>query len=276
VEEKAMTIIAHHHLAKLNNLHNRGAKLHLLQMLTVHALRYGIMRPTLARLALAGRYRHENKLFYTVLTGNYDRLHPIRRQLPNWRYVCFTDNPGLHCDGWEIRQIANPDGLDPGRLSRLYKIKHHLVDQGWSISVYADANLAIRGDLDAFLAQALAPGSPLAIPFHPFLFSLRQEVEQCIVLGKDSEELLRAQYRHYTEEMGFSDPFPHINARLLIRRTGDPEVVRLMDAWYHQLHQWSRRDQVAFNYALSLCRKVEINYIPYWLFRRYFKRLDHR
>ena len=271
-----MTIISHHHLAKLNNLHNRGAKLHLLQMLVVHALRYCIMRPMPARLALAGRYRQEKKLFYTVLTGSYDRLHPIRCQLANWRYVCFTDNPGLHCDGWEIRQIVNPEGLDPGRLSRLYKIRNNLIDQGCDISVYADANLVIRGDLDTFLAQSLAPGSPLAVPFHPFLFSLHQEVEQCILLGKDSQELLTAQYRHYTEEKGFSDPFPHINARLLIRRTGEPEVLRLMETWYHQLQQWSRRDQVAFNYALGLCCDVRINYFPYWLFRRYFKRLDHR
>lgn len=270
-----MTIISHHHLVKLNNLHNRGRKLGLARLLAGHALQFCIARPMLAGLFLADRYRQEKKLFYTVLTGNYDRLHPIKRPLPNWRYVCFTDNGDLCCDGWEVRQVTNPEGLDPGRLSRLYKIRNQLVDQECSISVYADANLVIRGDLDAFLAQALAPGSPFAIPFHPFLFSLQQEVGQCLALGKDSEARLRAQYRYYTEEMGFADPFPHINARLLIRRAGDEEVRRLMDTWYQQLQQWSRRDQVAFNYALSLCPKAAINYIPYWIFRRYFKRLDH-
>lgn len=271
-----MTIVSHHHLTRLNNIHNHGARLGLLRMLAAHALRYLIMRPLVARLILARRYRHEKKLFYTVLTGSYERLHPIRRQLPNWRYVCFTDNPELRCNGWEIRQITNPDGLDARRLSRLYKIKNHLVDQGCDLSVFVDANITIRGDLDAFLALALAPGSPFAILFHPFLFSLRQEVEQCVSLDKDSADLLSAQYHHYTGEMGFSDPFPHTNTRLLIRRTSDSEVNRLMDTWYDQLQQWSKRDQVSFNYALSLCPKAGINYIPYWVFRRYFKRLDHQ
>ena len=270
-----MTIISHQHLAKLNNLHNHGSKPALLRLLAGHALRFCFARPTIARLFLADRYRTEQKLFYTVLTGNYDQLHPITRPLPNWSYICYTDNSALRCEGWEIRQIDNPGGLEPGRLSRLYKIKNHLVDQDWDISVYADANLVIRGNLDAFLAQALAPGSPFAIPFHPFLFSLKQEVAQCVLLGKDEEPILKAQYHHYTEEMGFTDPFPHINARMLIRRTGDAEIARLMDSWYGQLQQWSRRDQIAFNYALSLCPMARVNYIPYWIFRRYFKRLDH-
>lgn len=270
-----MTIVSQHHQTRLNNLHNHGARLDLLRMFAAHALRYLVMRPVVARLLLADRYRHEKKLFYTVLTGNYERLHPIRRRLPNWSYICFTDNSRLRCDGWEIRQITNPDGLDARRLSRLYKIKNHLVDQEYDLSVFVDANIAIRGDLDAFLALALAPGSPFAIPFHPFLFSLRQEVEQCISLGKDSAVLLSAQYHHYTEEMGFSDPFPHINTRLLIRRTSVTEIKRLMDTWYDQLQKWSKRDQVSFNYALSLCPNAGINYIPYWAFRRYFKRLDH-
>lgn len=48
--------------------------------------------------------------------------------------------------------------------------------------------------------------------FHPFLNSLAEEVEQCIITGKDDQDLLSEQYRHYTEENHFDDSNPHVNA----------------------------------------------------------------
>jgi hypothetical protein len=62
---------------------------------------------------------------------------------------------------------------------------------------------------------------------------------------------------------------------MMIRRCGHPGVRRLMEVWFAQLLRWSCRDQVAFNYALSRCPEVAVQYIPYWIFRRYFKKMDH-
>jgi hypothetical protein len=48
-----------------------------------------------------------------------------------------------------------------------------------------------------------------------------------------------------------------------------------METWFNQLTTWSRRDQVSFNYSLAQHPDVSPCYIPYWLFRIHFKKLDH-
>jgi hypothetical protein len=263
------------HLQKINTLHG-GGNLDLWKMVASYNLRRLLQRPSLVRLTSGRRYQAKKKLFYTIMTGGYDRLNEIPRKLPNWDYVCFTDNATLSSGTWRVCLLENDQGFDPVRLSRHFKINHHLIDQGYDISLYADANLRIRGDLDSFLAQALPIDSDFAILQHPFLHSLRQELEKCIAEGKDDEDMLRRQYRHYTEEMGFDDHLPHINARVMIRRSGRPELRQFMETWFSQLLTWSRRDQMAFNYALSCCPDVQPHYIPYWIFRNYFKRMDHQ
>ncbi len=266
----------YNHLVKINNLRNGGNRLSLLQLVVRYNIGALFMRPAVVELLGKKRYRKEKKLFYTVLTGTYDRLNEIPAKLPNWDYVCFTDNRSLTSATWEIGLLENPQGLDPVRLSRHYKINNHLIDSGYDLSIYVDANIRIRGDLDCFAAQALPVDASCGFLLHPFLSSLRDEFEQCIALGKDDRQLLQDQYDWYIREKGFSDPFPHINARMIIRRSGNREVRNLMETWFEQLLTWSCRDQVAFNYALNSHQGLALAYIPYWNFRRYFQKMDHR
>ncbi len=262
------------HLKKIND-RNNGGGLGLFRLLAIYNLKYFILRPMVVSIASKNRYTSRKKLFYTILVGDYDKLNEIPQKLDNWDYVCYTDNPDLKSSSWDVRLLDNERGFDPIRLSRYYKINNHLVDTGYDLSVYSDANILIRGDLDVYLAHALIPGSTFSILLHPFLFSLESEVKQCIDQEKDDTTLLARQYNHYLES-GYRDQFPHINARMMIRSAGDPAVRRLMETWFEQLQTWSKRDQVCFNYSLSLCSDVKPDYIPYWIFRRYFKKMDHR
>jgi len=116
----------------------------------------------------------------------------------------------------------------------------------------------------------------LSMLLHPFHHSLAQEFEACITLGKDDENILRGQYEYYVNQQGFVDDHPHVAGGLIIRQKGDPQVVNLMERWFDQVIKWSRRDQVAFNYARSRCPEVTVNYIPYYILRRYFKKIDHK
>lgn len=263
------------HLIKLNVLGN-GSIFDLWRSVAAYNLKYFFWRPWLVNKLRPGKFRNRKKLLYTILVDEYDHLNEIPRKKANWDYVCFTDNPDLKSDTWEIRLLKNPLDLDPTRLSRYYKIHNHLIDQTYDISVYVDANFRIRGDLDCFLENSLADQHPLSIMLHPFHHSLTQEVELCMDLKKDKEELLQAQYDFYVNEQKFMDTLPHIAASVIIRQTRDPNVIHLMEVWFKQLVSWSKRDQVAFNYSLSRCPNVGVNYIHYYILRRYFKKLDHR
>ena len=238
-------------------------------------MKFLFMRPSIVSFIRSNDFNTKKKLFYTVLVGDYDHLNEIPSKLDKWDYVCFTDNPNLKSSSWDIHLLENNKNLDPVRLSRHYKINNHFVDRGYDLSIYTDANIRIRGDLDCFLHQAHTAKATMSILLHPFLHSLEQEVCRCIENSKGDRALLENQYQHYLDN-GFQDQFPHVNARLMIRRSGDLTVQSFMETWFKQLKTWSKRDQLGFNYSLSHFPELRLNYIPYWIFRRYFKRLDHR
>jgi len=264
-----------HHLKKINDLNGTGSRIGLWRLAVAYNLRYFLCRPIVVGRLAARRYRARKKLFYTVITGSYDQLNDIPQRLPGWDYVCFTDNRALASSAWEIKFIDNRQGLDPARLSRQFKLNNHLVDGGYDLSVYADANLKIRGNLDAFVGMVLPDDAPIGLLLHPFLHNLADEVAECVAAGKADERLLRDQYAFYTGDQGFVDRLPHVNARMIIRRCGDLGVRRLMELWFEQILTWTGRDQVSFNYALSRCGDLSPAYIPYWIFRKYFKKMDH-
>lgn len=266
------------HLKKQNCSIGQGSRYGYVALVSRYLITYLTKRPPVIRSLGGNLHKSRNKLLYTVLAGDYDQLNEIPPSLArseHWDFICVTDNPSLSSKTWKIKLVENKDDLDPVRFSRLYKIKNHLVDTGYDISVYTDANLLIRGDLDQFLSDAIEPDCALGLLYHPFHSSLKQEVELCIRTGRDDTELLKKQYHFYTDEEKFSDSLPHINARLLIRRPGNRRIESLMETWFNQLISWSRRDQVSFNYSLAHHPEVLPCYIPYWLFRVHFKKLDH-
>jgi hypothetical protein len=263
------------HLKKINQTQGAGTKLGYCRLVCLYVLNYWVNRPVFVNLRSTNSYGRHKKLFYTVITGDYDQLNEIPQRLTNWDYVCFTDNPDIHSKTWRIEALKNKLDLDPVRLSRYLKINNHLVDADYYLSVYADANLRIRGNLDDFLVHALPAGKPLGMVLHPFHSSLAEEVELCAAIGKDAESLLRAQYNYYVEEKGFDDLNPHVTCRLIVRRSNNAATQKLMETWFSELLKWSRRDQLSFNYSLAHNPDVKPHYIPYWLLRCYFKKMDH-
>jgi len=262
------------HLHRLNNVFGSGTAWGYRRFCLAYAGNAVFNRPTVVRLTRRNRYRHEKKLLYTSMTAGYDALNEIPRPAENWDFICYTDNPDIKSDTWQIRELNNELKLDPVRLSRLVKINNHLVDSGYDLSVYVDANFKIRGDLDTFIAHVLPPGQSFAMQLHPFNSSLREELELCIRVGKDDKDLLQKQYHHYVEDNHFTDPYPHVAAGMIVRRSGKEEIRKLMETWFEQVLSWSRRDQMAFNFALDQHR-VFPHYNPYWVLRRYLKKMDH-
>ena len=61
---------------------------------------------------------------YTAITGNYDELVTPSVINPKFDYVCFTDNPNLKSNCWDIRLMEESE-LDGIRKARRYKILPH-------------------------------------------------------------------------------------------------------------------------------------------------------
>jgi len=58
---------------------------------------------------------------YTVLSGGYEQLNeqPMARQ-SRLKFICFTDDPELTSESWEIRPMVPILADDPVRSQRAY------------------------------------------------------------------------------------------------------------------------------------------------------------
>jgi hypothetical protein len=186
-------------------------------------------------------------VIYTAITGGKDALRPPLHVPPDVRCVCFTDDPSLRSDGWEIRVLDGSEP-DPGRHARRPKLLPHLFLPEFEWSLWVDANFQIVGNLEPFLSEHL-PRAPFQAFRHGERRCAYDEVEACIAHKKACPSLLRAQAGRY-REAGMPDGLAVVQGAVLLRRHKQANVVATMELWWHETTRGSCRDQVSLPYVL--------------------------
>jgi hypothetical protein len=83
---------------------------------------------------------------------------------------------------------------------------------------------------------------------HPHRSCTYQEGQACVQRSKDQPEIINAQMAHYAN-YGLP-PMAGMVETGILSRTNTAAVRAFCIQWYAELLQWSRRDQLAFNYVL--------------------------
>jgi len=228
-------------------------------------------------LAKSPNIKHpfKKKCIYTILINNYDVLNEPRYVTNQWDYICLTDNPKLTSKTWTIIHVKNTQHLDPVRFSRQHKCFSEIINSSYDVSIYIDANIIIKNNLDHFLNISFKDNHDISILYHPYHISLKQEVDACKNRNLDKTDLIDAQYKHYVEQENYIDTLLHVNNRLIIRKSNLPRVQKLCQNWFEQICTWSYRDQLSFNPTLSKHPDVKMGYIEYWKFNHFFQKIDH-
>ena len=218
-------------------------------------------------------FEKNNVAVYTAITGNYDELLIPEYVNDNFDYICFTDNKDLKSDFWEIRLMEELD-LDKIRKARHYKILPHLYLEEYDYSLWIDGNFRIIGNLEYFINE-YAKNNKLMGIIHEERNCIYEEANACINLGKDSEEIISSQMKKYKVE-GYPENQGLIASGILFRDHKDAEIIKLMEDWYKEVINHSKRDQLSFNYV---CWKNSFNYDEcdrhYWR-NEYFESVDHK
>jgi O-antigen biosynthesis protein len=166
----------------------------------------------------------KNMLVYTAITNNYDTL----RELPEGiKGICFTDNPDLKSNTWEIRYIKDLDHKEPKILNHKYFPNQ--------------STMWIDGDTELI---KLPEPSPLATFKARDYQCAYTEAEVCKG-WKDTAENVMEQV-----EVMRADGYPEnygLSACTVIVRDGKQD--ELENLWWEQLKR-TRRDQISFNYCL--------------------------
>lgn len=186
-----------------------------------------------------------NLTVYTCITGNYDDLKTPLGRDPNVRYICFTNNPNLKSDFWEIEMISNPLKLDDIRLARYVKTNpHEFVHTPYSI--WIDGSMQLVGSINGIMNHFVQKELDLLTVKHPFCGDVYEELMSCVFFQKGEPEIMARQVYDYRAE-GLPAKTGQVETGLLIRRN-DAKLNAFGKLWFDEIKNKSRRDQLSFMY----------------------------
>lgn len=235
-----------------------------------------------------------NKVIYTAIFGGKDCLREPLCVPTGFDFVCFTDDTSLISSVWKI-YIVDPPFQDPVRCARQYKILAHKFLSKYETSVWIDGNMVVVGDVNRALQEYLN-GNAIAVYNHAFLkkrilglfwvvdhsFARDCVYDEAVDLIRRTESgtymddpvvILRQMDRY--RNTGYPSHNGLVSTMVLYRRHLDPKVVSLMEYWWNEVSQGSRRDQLSFNYSawkLSMKPKLINEDSRY---NKYFTRVRH-
>lgn len=185
-------------------------------------------------------------VIYTAITGEYDELKDPLYVDENVKYVCFTNNPKLKSNIWEIRYVADSN-MDNAHLARHIKINPHLFLPEYHTSVWVDGQCQIIDDLREYITEYQSNSPILCFP-HFIRECICDEVGACIHLNKGNKQDMIIQVANYLK-----DGYPLNNGLYetgcIVRAHNDAKVKALMEAWEQEIIQYSIRDQLSFPYV---------------------------
>lgn len=201
------------------------------------------------------------RVVYTCIIGNYDTLKDPYIKDPNFDYIAFTNNPSLKSNHWQIRQI-NVKGLDNTRAARRVKILCTEYLKDYDLSVWIDGSIQIKSTL-IDLVQKVIIGKDIVALTHG-RNCIYQEAIVCKERLKDDPTMIDFQMKYY-QSQGFPKNQGLISTGLLIRRHTD-KIDKFMKAWWEQVKNYSKRDQLSFNFV-QWKHRLNLSQLPFDILR---------
>lgn len=180
------------------------------------------------------------RAIYTVVTGGYDTLKPIR-QWPGFDCICFTDDANLQAQGWTMR-VVEPSG-NPVKQQREIKLLPHKYLPDYDQTIYMDGNIELTRDPSPLLR--IFKGG-LMTKQHPKRNCVYQEGQKCLELGKADAGLIRDQLKRYIDaDVPAQDGMWETGVIIRDRSCAD-----FCEAWWEETERATHRDQLSIAYAV--------------------------
>lgn len=105
---------------------------------------------------------------FTALIGRYEKLNeqPVIAD-SSIRCVCFTDDPDLRSDTWQVEQVDPLFQMDPVRSQRAIKIRPYEYLQDCDATLYIDNSVLLSEPPEAVFERYLS-GSGFCLARHSF------------------------------------------------------------------------------------------------------------
>lgn len=188
--------------------------------------------------------KNKKIVVYTALFGGYDLLINPPRKYDNCDFICFTDDPTIVSEIWDVRVVE--DVLDPVRANREIKFLPHKFLSEYSCSIYVDSNVRIINDPSNLVYDKLVK-QKICIPQHFERNCIYEEINECLSLSKITQD-----ESLYLNAILTNDGYPRGNGlaenNIILRAHNDPDVIFLMEKWWDFFINGPKRDQLSLLY----------------------------
>jgi GT2 family glycosyltransferase len=205
--------------------------------------------------------KEKKYVIYTCISGNYDNLKPLTNvNTKIFDYICFTNSTNIiqkNTYPWKVINIKEIElGLNlqdenpkdrQVKFARFIKTHPHLFFENYEKSIWIDANIDVIGDANKYV-DLLTNNHYILVPDHPYRNNIYEEISACIKLKKDDPLKL-----NYVNKFLLNENFPKntylTQTGVLVRDHNNEECRFLMERWWEMIRDFSRRDQLSFNYV---------------------------
>jgi alkaline ceramidase TOD1/glycosyltransferase MUCI70-like protein len=206
---------------------------------------------------------HKDLVIYTAITGGYDALRPLPEGAKKGiSTVAFVESsyiaPGNQWH-WNVHP-AYSRFKDPNRNAKIHKVLSHVYFPKHEYSLWIDGNIDIRFSYSAtLLVRRYLADADIAVFRHPHRRCLYAEGAMCLDCRLDNANVIMAQMIRYTRE-GYPADNGLVEASIILRRHSTA-VAAFNEAWWSEIINGSRRDQLSFNYVANKMG-IRFVYIP--------------
>jgi len=206
------------------------------------------------------RLRRRRCVVYTCLFGSSelfnDFIYPRDSDID---FVCFTDDPDLRSDFWEIRLVSR-ELLDPTRAAKRIKALPHRFLPEFDWSLYVDNTVRLKRPASELFERFLEPArSPHVCFRHPWRDCVYDEGDEVIRSGFDDPARVRSQMSFY-RRLGYPAHAGLATSTFMLRRHHDRELTPVMERWHQQVLCFSFRDQLSLN-PVAWYDRFELGYL---------------
>lgn len=185
-------------------------------------------------------------VIYTAFTGDYDSLKEPEFIDKDAKYVCFTQNPDLKSDTWEIIQMEDST-LDDNRIAKQYKVFPNKYFPDYKYSFWLDGTFKIKGSIREYVSKYI--NSSMLTVVHPERDCIFDEAQASMHFPRYSNYTMTKQVEKYRNEgMPLHYGLPVLGA--LFRKHDDPEIISLMNQWWEEIINFTNQDQLSFSYLM--------------------------
>lgn len=202
------------------------------------------------------KYQQNNpNVIFTYILNNYDYLKEPNIISEGWDYLCFTDNPEIKSNVWQVIILNEFDFFDfpknhKKRASLIMIQYYKFISKRYKIVMSINGAIKINCNLNEIIKKTFNfKGFDIMIFKHPIRDCIYEEAEVCKELNKDSHFVIDEQMSRFMKQ-GFPKHAKLYSNGIIIRKNRSSRLKKVSLVWSKEFIEGSLRDQLSLNYAI--------------------------